>query len=109
MKCHDCEAMRVSVSNLKNERDALIREVERLQGNAKEHVDAWANELADNIVLKSQLATLRAELEAAREWKPNFSPHTLLHRLWTKAVGQETYVKDEWRQLETLVLQLEKV
>jgi hypothetical protein len=30
--------------------------------------------------------------------------HTLLHRLWSKAVGGPDYVKAEWMELETILL-----
>lgn len=28
----------------------------------------------------------------------------LFHHLWTKAVGTENYIKDEWKELERLLL-----
>ena len=33
---------------------------------------------------------------------------TLLHGLWTKAVGTENYVKDEWRAMDILLWRLIK-
>lgn len=30
--------------------------------------------------------------------------HELLHKLWTKAVGTDDYVKAEWKVLEKLLL-----
>jgi hypothetical protein len=30
--------------------------------------------------------------------------HTLLHRLWSKAVGAPDYVKAEWIELESILL-----
>ncbi len=34
--------------------------------------------------------------------------HNLFHKLWTKAVGQEGYVKAEWKELERHIGQLEQ-
>ena len=31
--------------------------------------------------------------------------HTLLHRLWSKAVGAPDYVKSEWIELESILFQ----
>ena len=35
------------------------------------------------------------------------TPFHLLHHLWTKAVGTQGYVKEEWRQMEACILRLE--
>lgn len=32
-----------------------------------------------------------------------YDAHLLLHRLWSRAVGQEGYDKREWQKLERLV------
>lgn len=32
--------------------------------------------------------------------------HAALHLLWTKAVGQEGYVKEEWMELEASILEI---
>lgn len=37
------------------------------------------------------------------------TPFHLLHRLWTKAVGTPDYNKEEWRQMESCILKLEKL
>jgi hypothetical protein len=43
-----------------------------------------------------------AQPEAGAVTQPSDS-HTLLHRLWSKAVGTADYDKAEWRQLETIL------
>jgi len=35
--------------------------------------------------------------------------HALFHKLWTKAVGTESYVKTEWIELERKIIELVKV
>ena len=42
-------------------------------------------------------------IDLDREIDAGASPHVLLHRLWTKAVGTPHYVKSEWRRLEALL------
>ena len=32
--------------------------------------------------------------------------HLALHKLWTKAVGEEDYVKEEWKELEGAIYKL---
>jgi len=40
--------------------------------------------------------------------KEPLSPHDLLHRLWTKAVGTPEYIKAEWRAMERLIRSLDE-
>lgn len=39
----------------------------------------------------------------------NMANHRLLHVLWTKAVGTPGYKKDEWRELESRLLRLDRL
>jgi len=41
-----------------------------------------------------------------QEWELPNEYHTLLHTLWTKAVGTDKYSKTEWQQLERLLRRL---
>lgn len=34
--------------------------------------------------------------------------HALLHRLWTKAVGTDGYIKQEWKDLEAFIAQFNR-
>lgn len=41
--------------------------------------------------------------------KKELSPSHLLHALWTKAVGTEDYDKEQWKALEKIIYQYEKL
>ena len=47
----------------------------------------------------NQKIDLETDLRVPDQW------HTLLHRLWSKAVGAPDYVKAEWMELETILVQ----
>ncbi len=52
-------------------------------------------------------ASVACKRKKAHNWEREIyaaaSPHELLHRLWSKAVGTPLYVKAEWRRLEALL------
>lgn len=49
--------------------------------------------------LKTEVEVEIVDLRVPDHW------HTLLHCLWSKAVGAADYVKDEWIELESILLQ----
>jgi hypothetical protein len=49
---------------------------------------------------------LRKVAAAAAAWPaPPPTPWALFHRLWSKAVGTQSYDKEEWKRLETALLE----
>jgi hypothetical protein len=46
----------------------------------------------------NQKIDMETDLRVPDQW------HTLLHRLWSKAVGAPDYVKAEWMELETILV-----
>lgn len=65
--------------------------------------DAFARVSESVVRLEERIVSLEERTGFPPADGPSDSPHALFHRLWSRSVGSDSYVKADWKRLESIL------